>query len=125
MSWNKAKIILSRRQYDGKHLREGEIRWLACGENIGTEINGKGKDYARPVLVLKKLDKRSFIGIPMTTRQKDGSWYIKVNFQGKEVRAVIAQIRLFSSSRVYKRIGRLDENDMAKIKKGLRSLLTL
>lgn len=35
--------------------KEGDIWWCAVGENIGIEINGKGKMFSRPVLVYKKL----------------------------------------------------------------------
>lgn len=123
--WNKVKIHLHERKRDHKPFREGEIRWLACGENVGTEINGKGKIYVRPVLILKRLDSHAVVGIPMTTQQKDGSWYIKVKFHGREIRAVISQIRIFSTKRLYNRIGRLDEQDVKNIKKGLAKLLDL
>lgn len=35
-------------------FNEREVWWCAIGVNVGYEIDGKGKDFARPVLVLKK-----------------------------------------------------------------------
>ena len=36
-------------------FKEGEIWWSAIGENVGIEVNGKGKPFSRPVYIYKKL----------------------------------------------------------------------
>lgn len=123
--WNKVKISFHNKPNRKKSFRESDVQWVACGENVGTEINGKGKVYTRPVYVLRKLDARSFVGIPLTTQKKTGTWYVQLNFQGKEIRAVISQIRTFSTKRMYERIGQLDEQDVNRIKRALRELLKL
>ena len=48
--WNQVKKTI---QQPGKRqfVREGEVRWAMIGVNVGTEIDGKGVNYARPVLV--------------------------------------------------------------------------
>ncbi len=43
-------------------IKEGEIWWAALGENVGVEINGKHKDYSRPVIVFRKLSRFLFLG---------------------------------------------------------------
>lgn len=50
-----------------RRIKEGEIWWCAIGENVGVEINGKSKTFARPVLILRKLGKYSFMSIPLTS----------------------------------------------------------
>ena len=43
-------------------IREGEIWWSSVGENVGTEICGKGDIYIRPVLVFRKMNRSGFLG---------------------------------------------------------------
>lgn len=75
-------------------IKDGDVWWCAVGENIGTEINGKNQTYTRPVLVLKKLSRYNFIGIPLTSKAHIGSWYINFVFQNKVQTAVLSQIRI-------------------------------
>ena len=65
-------------------IHEGEIWWCAMGENIGVEINGKSKTFARPVLIFKKLSRFGFLGIPLTSQPHEGNWYTQFTFQDKQ-----------------------------------------
>ena len=69
----KRKIHYRGRETD---FSEGEVWWCGCGENVGVEINGKNRYFSRPVLIFRKLDKKSFMGIPLTSRSKRGTWYV-------------------------------------------------
>lgn len=40
---------------------EGEVFWCSLGENIGDEECGKGSEFTRPVLVLRKFNKHIFL----------------------------------------------------------------
>lgn len=51
-------------------IREGEIRWCRLGMNIGSETQGKGSYFERPVLILKKFSRDVFLGIPVTSKIK-------------------------------------------------------
>lgn len=104
------------------NFSEGEIWWCAVGRNVGVEINGKSKTFARPVIVLRKLNKRSFMAIPLTSKRHEGTWYVGFSFKGIEEYAVLAQSRIMSAARLYQRIGRADETDMLKIGIGFRDL---
>ena len=103
-------------------VTDGEIWWAAVGENVGIEINGKSEYFSRPVLVFRKLSHLGFMGVPLTTQEHDGSWYVDFVFQGKKIYAAISQARVFSTARIYSRIGQIAEDDMAKIKDGFRKL---
>ncbi len=103
-------------------FKDGEIWWCAVGENIGIEINGKGKSFSRPVFVYKKLSKDGFVGIPLTTQKKEGTWFVAISFRQKINIANLSQVRVFSSSRMYERMGKLDSNDIIKIKNGFLRL---
>lgn len=97
-------------------IREGEIWWCAVGENVGIEINGKSKTFARPVLVLKKLSRYGFLGVPLTSQEHEGSWYAPFIFKDKTEYAVLAQIRVFSVSRLYDKMGMLPNSDLKIVK---------
>lgn len=65
------------------HFKEWQIWWCAVGENVGAEINGKGKDFARPVVICKKFNKNGFLGIPLTTKDHTTAapdWYVHFVF---------------------------------------------
>ena len=85
-------------------------------------MNGKGDVFSRPVYVYKKLSRDGFVGLPFSTQDKTGSWYIEVFFKGKKNIANLSQIRLLSSLRMYEKMGSLDEIDIIKIKNGFLRL---
>lgn len=103
--------------------KEGEIWWCGMGENVGVEINGKGDRFARPVLILRKLSKFSFVGIPLTSQSHSGSWYVHFRFKNKDEYAILAQLRVFSVKRLYRKMGNADDADIAMILKGLKAFL--
>lgn len=101
---------------------EGDIWWVAVGENVGIEINGKSKYFSRPVLVFKKLSHLGFMGIPLSTQIHEGSWYSSFIFQKRKICAVLSQARTFCAARLYSRIGQIADSDMKIIKEGFRKL---
>ena len=103
-------------------IKEGEIWWCAVGENVGVEINGKNEIFSRPVIVLKKLSKYGFLGVPLTTKMHTGNWHVPFVFQGKNQYASLAQIRVFSVSRLYKKMGMTPDSDLRIIKEGFKEL---
>ena len=103
-------------------ISEGEIWWCAMGENIGIEINGKSKTFARPVLIFKKLSRFGFVCIPLTSQLHYGSWYAHFRFQGKHQVAALAQLRTISVARLYKKIGDIDDSDRIAVREAFRKL---
>ena len=104
-------------------ISEREVWWVAVGENVGVEINGKSGRFSRPVLVCKKLSKFGFLWIPLTTRQHTSSWYASFEFQGKMSYVALAQIRVMSVSRLYDNaIGQISRADFKAICKGFDNL---
>ena len=95
-----------------RSIKEGDIWWVAVGENVGVEIDGKNEKYSRPVIVLKKHGRLCFTGVPLTSQCHDGSWYISFEFQNKIQTAILIQTRLFDTRRLYERIGRMSRNDL-------------
>lgn len=98
-----------------RKINEGDVVWAAVGENVGTEIDGKGNKYSRPVIVLRKHTERCFTGVPLTSQPHKGSWYVDFEFQYRIQNAVLIQTRLMDAARVYNRIGRLSRKDYLSV----------
>ena len=105
-----------------RNVKEGDVWWCAVGENVGIEINGKSETFARPVLVLRKLSRFGFMGIPLTSQKHDGNWYAHFEFKGIDQYAALAQARVFSTSRLYKKIGMVPGSDLQIVRDGFRNL---
>jgi len=103
-------------------FKEGEIWWCYVGENVGNEINGKNEQFSRPVFVFKKYDKYSFLGLPLTTKLKEGTWYVRINFAEIEQTVVLSQGRTFDYRRFKEKIGEVDEFDVEMIREGYEKL---
>ena len=112
-------------------FKERDIFYIKMGENLGFEQNGKGNLFIRPIVVLKKLNSQMFVGIPLSTQLKKGSFFFEFSFMKKskeryELRnniAILAQIRTFSVKRLLNKIGMMENNDFEKMKEKLEQLL--
>ena len=103
-------------------ILEGEVWWCSLGENVGIEINGKSARFTRPVVVMKKLSRLGFMGIPLTSQEKTGSWYAEFKFLGKKQFAAVCQARVVSVSRLHSKIGQIPKSDLDIIKKAFHNL---
>ena len=103
-------------------IKEGEIWWCSFGENIGTEINGKSARFTRPVLIMKKLSQFGFMGIPLTSQEKSGSWYAEFEFLNKKEYAALCQARVMSVSRLHSRLGQIPKSDLNLVKNAFHEL---
>ena len=103
-------------------ILDGEVWWCSFGENVGIEINGKSKRFTRPVVIIKKLSSLGFMGVPLTSQRKSGSWYVGFQFLGKNEYAALCQARVISVSRLHDKMGQVSESDLAKIRAGFSNL---
>ena len=118
LEWIGLKERLHKKQSIPPFFKEGEIWWCHFGENIGSEINGKGDKFTRPVFILKKYDRYLFLGLPLTTKFKIGTWYTEIDFNNKKQTVVLSQGRVFDYKRFKEKIGELDKNDVQKVRDG-------
>lgn len=125
VSWHKKKENID---CDNKHIffHEREVWWCSLGVNVGYEQDGKGEDFARPVLIFKKFNKEIFWGIPITMANKSSKFYSPINLKdGKKRSAIISQIRLLDSKRFLDKIGFISEENYAEIQKAVINLCRL
>lgn len=107
-------------------VRERDIWWCKIGKNIGQEQDGVGDNFSRPVLILKKLDSKTCIVLPLTTKENVGSWFYELyDVNNGKTWVMLNQIRLISVNRLYYYLYSLDIENFNKIKERLASLLKL
>lgn len=98
-------------------FKQGEIWWCSLGFNLGEEIFGKGKMFTRPILIFKKFTGSSFLGLPLTTHGKNGSWYVEINHGDRKSFVMLNQARILDKKRLVNRIGTLSQKDLEEVKK--------
>jgi mRNA interferase MazF len=94
---------------------ERQVWWCSIGFNLGGEAYGKGASFTRPVLILKKLNFATFIGIPMSSKLKVRSDYHIIDFKGKQNALMLGEIRKFDSRRLMDKMGRLSEDKFRQV----------
>jgi len=123
--WNDVKKQISKIE-DYIKFKERDIFWISIGENIGSEQNGKGKAFARPVLIIKKLNNQLFFGVPLSTTIRRGTYYYTFNFKkDQESSALLVQAKVFDIKRANQKLGMISKNDFINVKEKLRKLLEL
>ena len=124
--WNKIKKdINEEKKY--RNFKEKEIFYLKMGENIGFEQNGKGQNFVRPIVIIKKFNKDMFFAIPLSSKIKDGVFYHKFDFKKNNNTSVnialLSQMKLYSSKRLLNKIGMVKQSDFLQIKLKLKKLI--
>ena len=103
---------------------ERELWWCTLGVNVGSEQDGSGEAYRRPILVLKGLSRETFLAVPLTTSMREHPLRPAIGLvEGKEAHALISQIRVIDTKRLVRKIGYLDKEQFARIQKTARGML--
>jgi mRNA interferase MazF len=106
------------------HGHTREIWFVRAGKNIGFEQDGKGPEYLRPVIIVKKFNNEIFWGVPLTSQEKKGKYYFTIpNVREEKNTAILSQFRLFSSKRLRYKIGTVKEAIFQKLKKAIAILI--
>jgi len=105
-NWTKMKIRVHASETDKDvYFKEGQIWWASVGQNIGVEANGKNKNFERPVIILKKFNEHSFLGVTLSSKEKVGKYYLKL----KDIKGVsnivnLSQMKNMSTKRLLRKI---------------------
>ncbi len=92
-------------------FHEREVWWCSLGVNIGFEQDGTGKDFQRPVVIIKKFNLDACLIVPLTTTKKKGKYYFVVGeVDGREATAILSQVRFIDRKRLANKVGILDED---------------
>lgn len=121
--WNEVKKQLNNKN-NTIHFKEREVYWASVGENVGFEQNGKGADFSRPVLIIKKLNNHLFFGVPLSTQSKNGSFFFTFELLPNQIStALLVQVKVYDVKRLDQKIGMINKNDFEKLREKLKTLL--
>lgn len=112
--WNIQKIDIHENK-SRLHFRQGEIWFISIGQNIGYEVYGKGEKFLRPVLVFRKINKNTFLAIPLTSKIKEDRFHCQVNFKDKINSAILTQIKTIDTKRLFYKIGNLNKEEFDNV----------
>ena len=117
--WNEVKKI--------RLFKQRDIFFINMGQNVGFEQNGKGENFVRPIIILKKITNQMFLGIPLSSQLKKGDWFFEFEFDTKDDVsrniAIIPQIKMFSSRRLLNKIGVIKTKDFEILKQKVKDFI--
>lgn len=119
--WNEVKKKTE--SENNRFYKEREIWWCRFGLNIGTEQNGKGREYTRPCLVILGFGPDACLVAPLTTSRKIHSLRIDIGLiENSPAKINISQMKVIDTKRLVKRICSLNQKDFENIRKTTRNL---
>ena len=116
--WNSKK---KRTHFKGHcpYFSVGDIWWAQLGQNIATEVIGKGEDFLRPVVILRVVYGNSCLAIPLTSNKREGDYYHSFrDSRGDFQCALLAQVRYLDGKRLKRKqsaIGRYNLENLKKV----------
>ena len=103
-------------------VRQYEIHLISLDPTIGREIT-----KTRPCVVISPNEMNANIGTviiaPMTTKSHAYPTRVALTFQGKSGWIVLDQLRTVDKRRLIKRLGKLNESTVKKVKAVIREML--
>ncbi len=122
-NWNKEKKNLENIGPEELPFHEREIWWCSLGINLGDEQDGKNELFERPVLILKKFNKKVAWILPMSTKTKEGIYYHNYEHDGHTFSVILSQVRLISVKRFRRFVRKISPNQFSIIKNKLINFL--
>jgi mRNA interferase MazF len=123
IAWMAAKANLNSLCARPIGYKKRDVWICSIGENIGNEEDGKGKLFARPVLILRKYGAEMCLVAPLsTTPRRDWFHYPFDGHTGKTSVALLSQLRVIDSARLRRKIGKADNKDFEEIRRLIKEL---
>lgn len=123
LAWIEVKTRVDQEEKSFKSqevIRKGEIRWSIFGVNIGREMDGKGENFARPVLVLHTIGDSLALVVPLTSKNKSIPGYIPFSWLDNSDSLCIHQIRIISTKRLLKRLAKISDSKLKEVKDNIK-----
>lgn len=121
--WNVRKKAIHN-SGENKFYRIREIWWCSLGVNVGFEQDGTREEKSRPILILKGLSKNTCLVIPLTTSVSQHSMRVFLGkVDNKNASAIISQMRVIDTKRLFRKIKNLNKEKFEEIKKAVKGLV--
>lgn len=99
-----------------------EVWWCRLGVNIGSEQDGSGERFLRPVVIVCAFGPHTCLVVPLTTSAQKHRLRIFVGVVGdREATALLSQIRVIDTRRLVEKIGFLDKKYFENIRKTIKN----
>jgi mRNA interferase MazF len=122
-SWNGKKKYIQENSRNIDYYYPGEIWWCSFGLNIGNEVDGKGVNFQRPILIIKSMGAKTCIVVPLTSSPHNHRYRIDIGMvNGKPAKAILSQIRILDTKRFSDKIGMLGSNYFKIIRKAISEM---
>jgi len=122
--WMPVKTEINNTDLRPKGCKPREVWICNVGENIGFEEDGKGKEFTRPVLVLKSFNKYFCYIVPLSTTNKRGKYYHAFDGKtGKTSIALLSQSKPIDTARLSRKVGFVNKNEFKIIQEKLKEIL--
>lgn len=122
--WNQKK---KETNYEGSYptyFQAGQIWWTQLGQNIATEVVGKGDNFLRPTLILRVVYGNASIVIPLTTIERSGNYYFNfLDSKANRQCALLTQIRYIDGKRLKYPLSNIKKEDLNNLLESLYKLL--
>jgi len=123
-TWNVQKTHIDINN-PNRFYKERDIWWCTLGLNIGSEQDGKDRDFQRPVLIIKSFGHRICLIVPLTTSQKINKLRFPLGIiEGKNSKALLSQIRVIDTKRLTNKMTALDKCIFVELQENLSALIT-
>lgn len=104
------------------HVRE--VWWCALGVNVGSEQDGGGEEYRRPVVILKALGPTTCLVVPLTTSTHTHQYRLPIGEVNDEnATALLSQIRVVDTKRLVRKVDVISKETFEHIRKAARDML--
>ena len=120
--WHSKKSSLNELP-DPPFSHEGEIWFCHLGVNIGSEQDGLGNDFLRPIAIIRKFNREILWGVPLTRTQKKSLYYFAFPFKEAISVAILSQVRLIDARRLGYLLGSMASKDLVEMRKRLKALI--
>ncbi len=103
------------------------VFWCAYGENIGSEVCGKGDNFLRPVIILKKFGDRCVLVAPLTSKNNEdkNNINIKIDTEEKEKCVLVSQIRVVDTKRLFDYVGKVSKESRLNLKESFNKIIKI
>jgi mRNA interferase MazF len=114
--WNEVKKKVSSFNRE-VYARDSEVWMTYFGKNLGSEQNGSGNLFLRPVLIIKKVSNNLYFVIPLSSKLKNNNSYLKfTDNQGRQASMIMCQVKVISSKRLRRKMYKLNSIEFKSIK---------
>ena len=107
-AWHEIKSATDARNTSRILIRIGAVWLIRLGVNVGSELDGKGNEFLRPVIVIRKINDQRFFGIPVSSKVTEDYFRQKFILLGEQRDAVLSDIRAFDKKRCMRFMTMLD-----------------